>query len=760
MTPILYLQNESSFSTNGVGLLSDAVSCVVSEERNGAFELLMEYPITGVHYAEIALRSLILAKSNPLSDAQPFRVYRIDKPIGGVVTVYAEHISYDMTGIPVSPFKASNLALALRGIVSNAATACLFTFWTNKSVSTSFEVPLPASMRSLLGGTQGSLLDVYGGEYEFDRYTVKLWNNRGANRGVTIRYGKNLTDLTQEENIQNTFTGVYPFYSSDTDNVYIELPEKVVTVGTYSYSRIMPLDLSGDFTETPTVAQLRSKAESYITANNIGIPRVSLTVSFVQLEQTEEYKDLALLERVSLCDTVNVEFERLGVSATAKVVRTEYDALLERYNSVEIGDARYTIADTIAGQAEEIKELPYSSALQRAAERATALITGNKGGYVVIRSSTGAPYPDEILIMDTQDINTASKVWRWNASGLGYSSTGYDGTYGTAITIDGAIVANYITAGELNAATVDVINLNATNIVAGYLRSSNYSYTSGTFADAGFNLDLASGQIRTKQFTLTSTGNAYFAGNLSAAGGTFAGNLSAVGGTFKGSLSAVDGTFTNLTGTGRIKLGNANILPEAIQLIRSDINKRLDLTLYQSGRAYVTSNCDINLGGYDSGTYYNTSLFGARIFFTCTDTGYNMSYYLPGTNEAALAPNTAGTCNIGTNTYYFDYVHANTVTQHSLRKDKTDISDLSDEDYDIDKMRPIVYRIKPKKDKPRGELQIGLIAEELEKCCYKACSHDENGELYGIDYSRLAVVAIKELQTLRKRVKELEERTA
>lgn len=487
MTPILYLQNESSFSTNGVGLLSDAVSCVVSEERNGAFELLMEYPITGMHYEEIALRSLILAKPNPLSDAQPFRVYRIDKPIGGVVTIYAEHISYDMTGIPVSPFKASNLALALRGIVSNAATACPFTFWTNKSVSTSFEVPLPASMRSLLGGTQGSLLDVYGGEYEFDRYTVKLWNNRGANRGVTIRYGKNLTDLTQEENIQNTFTGVYPFYSSDTDNVYIELPEKVVTVGTYSYSRIMPLDLSGDFTETPTVAQLRSKAEAYITANNIGIPRVSLSVSFVQLEQTAEYKDIALLERVSLCDTVNVEFERLGVSATAKVVRTEYDALLDRYNSVEIGDARYTIADTIAGQAEEIKELPYSSALQRAAERATALITGNKGGYVVIRSSTGGTQPDEILIMNTPDIATASNVWRWNASGLGYSSHGYNGPYELAATINGAINASMITVGSL---------------VANIIQAGVLSSTDGRVA---FDLDAGTITINTSEGSLPST---------------------------------------------------------------------------------------------------------------------------------------------------------------------------------------------------------------------------------------------------------------
>lgn len=500
-------------------------------------------------------------------------------------------------------------------------------------------------------------------------------------------------------------------------------------------------------------------ADATSKLNELAKPDSSYECAIVDLAATNpelySFEDFTIHKKVLLIDDLR---DTSVVHVVAE--HTEYPYYPEK-NEVTLSKVMPRISKTVMEMATVFAD-PTSDFYQQiqgaVAEITNAILNGTGGNIVFNTNAAGRIY--EMVVLDTDSIATAKDVWRLNLGGYAHSSNGYNGPYEYGITQDGRINASLITTGSLDAATVNVINLNASNITAGYLRSSNYSYTSGTFADAGFNLDLASGQIRTKQFTLTSTGNAYFAGNLSAASGTFAGNLSAVGGTFKGSLSAVDGTFTNLTGTGSIKLGNANILPEAIQLIRSDINKRLDLFLPQSGRAYVTSNCDINLGGYDAGSYYQCSLFGSTIYFTCTDTGYNMKISVPGTNEASLIPNTAGTCNIGTNAYYFDYVHANTVTQHSLRKDKTDISDLSDEDYDIDKMRPIVYRIKPKKDKPKGELQIGLIAEELEQCCYKACSHDENGELYGIDYSRLAVVAIKELQTLRKRVKELEERSA
>lgn len=448
---LLYSDTEQDFETNGIGSLPDCISCQVIEERNGAYELQLEYPVGGIHYDEIASRCIILAKPNPYDDPQPFRIYRITKPLNGHVTVYAQHLSYDLSGIPVSPFSASSVVNVFSKFETQAVVSNHFTFWTDKTTQAAFTVEVPSSIRSLLGGSQSSVLDVYGGEYEFDRWLVRLWNQRGQDSGVTIRYGKNLTDLQQDENISNVATGVYPYWHGVGEkSVLVELPEKIINApGTYNFTRVIPLDLTSEFMDQPTVDQLRERAETYVGENNIGIPSVSLTVAFQPLDQTEEYKDLTLLERVNLCDTVTVEYPELGVSAKAKCVRTVYDVLKERYISIELGDALTNIADTIFSQEQQIEKRPDKSYLQQAVNNATSLITGNKGGYVVLRDTNGDGEPDEILIMNTPDIFTSTKVWRWNNAGLGFSSNGYNGPYTTAITQDGAIVADFITAGEL-----------------------------------------------------------------------------------------------------------------------------------------------------------------------------------------------------------------------------------------------------------------------------------------------------------------------
>lgn len=448
---LLYPDTEQDFDTNGLGALSDCISCQVTEERNCLYELQMEYPIDGIHYSELASRCIVFAKPNPYRDPQPFRIYRITRPLNGMVTLYAQHLSYDLSGIPVSPFSAGSVVDTFSKLETEAAVDNPFAFWTDKTTQARFSVEVPSSIRSFLGGSQGSILDVYGGEYEFDRWLVRLWNQRGQNSGVTIRYGKNLTDLQQDENIANVATGVYPYWhSAGEEAVLVELPEKIVNApGTYNFTRIIPLDLTSEFQEQPTAYQLRSRAEEYVEKNNIGVPSVSLTVSFQPLDQTEEYKGIALLERVNLCDTVTVEYSELGVSAKAKCIKTVYDVLKDRYITIELGDARTNIADTILSQGQQIEDKPGMSYLQQAINNATELITGNKGGYVVLRDVNGDGEPDEILIMNTPDVANATKVWRWNNAGLGYSSNGYNGPYATAITQDGAIVADFITTGEL-----------------------------------------------------------------------------------------------------------------------------------------------------------------------------------------------------------------------------------------------------------------------------------------------------------------------
>lgn len=450
MIPILFEPKTKEFNSNGLGRLMDATSCLVTEERNGEYELEMKYPIDGILSEDIKMASIIWAEPGEGKEPQPFSVYKVSKPMNGIVTINAEHMSYQLSYIPCAPFTAQTAAGALAGFEQHAAEECPYTFWTDKTNSGSFAVSVPASIRSRLGGVEGSILDVYGGEFEFDRYTVKLWENRGEDNGVVLRYGKNITDLAQEENISNTITGIYPYWANNDGNL-VELPEKVISsekASNFPYPRTIPIDFSSKFQEQPTTDELRAAAEAYIKSNNVGIPSVSISVSFVPLWQTEEYKDLALLESVRLCDVITVDYEKLGVKAKAKIVRTIYDVLKGRYQSLEVGDVRATLASTIAEQNQQIADKPSKGFLDDAVRNATNWITGVNGGYVVLhKNANGQPY--EILIMDTDDIETAENVWRWNQNGWGHSKSGYNGPYAMAATIDNGIVADFITAGTM-----------------------------------------------------------------------------------------------------------------------------------------------------------------------------------------------------------------------------------------------------------------------------------------------------------------------
>lgn len=489
MIPILFPAGTTNFTTNGLGRLADATDCTVVEERNSQYELTMTYPVTGSHFQDIAHSRIIYAVPADGKKEQPFRIYSISKPLNGITEIKAEHVSYQLSHIPVSPFTALSVTSALATLQSNAEEECPFTFWTDKSTTGKFTVKAPSSIRSLLGGQQGSVLDVYGGEYEFDEYTVKLHNSRGSDRGVTLRYGKNITDIRQEENIANTYTGIFPYWlGSDTESTsenekLVMLPEKVLHSNNaqyFPYQRTIPLDLSSEFENPPTEEQLRARAQSYMTVNNIGIPSVSIDVSFIALWQTEEYKTIANLERVNLCDIVTVEFPALGISAKAKVVRTEFDVLKEKYKKIEIGDARTNLGRALLDDMEETVDnatgnLASKTFLQKSVERATKLLTGGLGGYVVMNLNANGQ-PEEILIMDQPDTETATNVIRMNKNGIGFSTTGYEGPFQSAWTIDGHFVADFIDTGNLQANLIktgrlqDAANQNYWDMVTGEFR--------------------------------------------------------------------------------------------------------------------------------------------------------------------------------------------------------------------------------------------------------------------------------------------------
>lgn len=484
---ILFDQNEEAFTSNGLGALPDATSCIVTEERNGEYEVEMEYPLTGRHFHDIQKRRILCVKPNPYDDLQPFRIYSITKPINGIVTVHAAHLSYDTSGsiVKLFPADAGSASAAMSYLKNFSVPSTPFTFFTNVGKTGTMSVPKPSSIRSLLGGSDGSILDTFGGEYLFDKWNISLLESRGANRGVTIRYGKNMTDLEQEENDTDFYTGVYPFWYSESENgglVTLSDNNGIVNApGTYDFVRIMPLDLSSeDFSkettdsdgstttiEKPTEAELRAAAQKYIVDNKIGIPKVSLDVSFVMLAQSEEYKDFARLETVKLCDTVTVEFEKLGVKTTAKCIKTVYNVLTDKYDSIELGEPKSSLAETVSNHGTLIEEASDKSYMERAIQNATDLImSGKLGGYVTVTKN-------EIYIADNKDLDKATKVWRWNSGGLGYSSTGKDGPFGTAITSDGRIVADYITTGNLDCSVLNVSNIHGDSILVDTIGALN-----------------------------------------------------------------------------------------------------------------------------------------------------------------------------------------------------------------------------------------------------------------------------------------------
>lgn len=372
MIPILFDKTEKQFQSNGLGRLSDAMSCTVTEERNGVYELEMTYPITGIHYSDISYDRIVFAVPADGKRPQPFEIYEVTRPMDGKVTVKAEHISYRMSYIPVMPCSAGNVGAALSALQNNAAENCPFSFWTDKETVASFKVTEPTSMRSLLGGMSGSIIDAYGGEWEFDVFTARLWKDRGSDNSVAIRYGKNLTDLKQEESIASVYTGIVPYWKgttgeADSTEKVVTLPERAVyaeTKNRYPFSRTIPVDLSSKFQSEPSIDRLRSAAQSYVRSNRIGYPKVSLTVSFVPLWQTEEYRNLSGIEHVNLCDTVHVFFPDLNISTTAKVVKTVYNVLTDRYDSIELGDAKATLSDSLQTFADEAKDAAASESRQ------------------------------------------------------------------------------------------------------------------------------------------------------------------------------------------------------------------------------------------------------------------------------------------------------------------------------------------------------------------------------------------------------------
>ena len=557
MIPILYEKTETAFTSNGLGRLSNCIRCIVTEGRNDIYEAEFDYPVTGVHFDDIQIGRIIACTHDEQGDVQPFDIYAKSEPINGVVTFRAHHISYRLNEITVKPFTAGSCAEALSKIDSQSVTTNPFTFWTNKSVTATFMSETPRKARAMLGGEDNSILDVYGtGEYEFDKFDVKLYLHRGQDTNVSIRYGKNLVDFNNDEDTSDVYTAIVPYWlgsetvGDESVTVLVTLPEWFLTSGhTVPSGRevIVPMDLSGEFSEKPSVSDLRTRAQSRLASSDGWLPNQTVTINFVQLWQIEEYKDYAPLQRLKLCDTCGVFVPMYNMSLRAKVIKVVYNVLLDRYDSMDLGDKPTTYAAVIEKQfdskvagiekgfqavkidiqtveqnaaadatqkanAAETAAKGYTdteiasakstieSEYEQAIEDATELIRGGTGGYIVTTVNANGQ-PIELLITDNLDLNQAVNIWRWNLGGLAHSSSGYNGPFtDVAITQDGKINASMITTGILTA-----------NIIkAGILSDANNNVTFNL--DTGV-LDITKGSINLGSGLFSVNDNGYLLAN-------------------------------------------------------------------------------------------------------------------------------------------------------------------------------------------------------------------------------------------------------
>lgn len=529
MTPILLKADAKT----KIGWLSECTACEVTEERNGVYELELVYPIGATHANDIVTDCYIKAKPNQTSANQLFHIYKVSKPINGEFTVYAEHVSYILSGYPVPTVSASgNAQVAINAILTAAKNqlgkATGFTAATT-DITLSSSINLSnVSARAALGGIEGSVLYTYGGEYEFDNYTIKLHKARGKDNGVRIAYGKNMTELKCDVDMSASYTGIFGYIK--TDDISLTSSYNVTDTSGIS-TRILVRDFSSVFgSNTPTQSSLDAAVKKYAEDNDINSIKASVTVSFVNLAQSPEYANIAPLETVNLCDTVTIYHKELGVNIKAKVIKTVYDTIAEKYTKIELGSARTNMSSIISQtvkEATDAKNIAISSkseiteAYQEAIANATAAITGNSGGYIRLNPSEN---PQELLIMNTADASTATKIWRWNLSGLGYSSTGYNGPYRTAITQDGHIVADFVDTGTLTANIIKAGIMQSTNgefsfnLESGHIEASDINITGGdinldggqlSIENSGFKTDLSSGYLQMYYTTNMQSGANY-----------------------------------------------------------------------------------------------------------------------------------------------------------------------------------------------------------------------------------------------------------
>lgn len=350
MIPILFESTETEFNNNGLGRLRDMISCIVTEERNGVYECDFEYPVTAEDFKDIRIGSIIGVTHDDSDDIQPFDIVSYERPIDGVVTFHAVHISYRQSYLTVRGKNVNSLASAF-ALLEGATPDNPFIYQTDKT-STGYVSAfngIPQTVRSMLGGIEGSILDAYGGEYEWDRFNVILHSARGTERDFSIRYGVNMLDYNEEMDSSGTYMACVPYWTDGT-NMVIGDKQTADGVTITNRGECIPLDVSDKFESKPTKSAVNQMGKSVMESQNPTIPSQNIKVEFVRLQDLG-YEGFENLLKCGLCDTVNVIFPDYATSGRFKIVKTTWDVLADRYESMELGDLSVSLAEALGIEA-------------------------------------------------------------------------------------------------------------------------------------------------------------------------------------------------------------------------------------------------------------------------------------------------------------------------------------------------------------------------------------------------------------------------
>lgn len=605
----IYDAGTVDFNNNGITSLNPSL-CEVEEQRNGLYELVLEHPFDNRNKWKNLVEGNIIKAPTPMGN-QFFRIYKKNKNMSGI-KVNARHIFYDLIDNFIEDSRAANTdgKGVLNIVLTSTQYPHRFTSLSDLPGSKTAHFIEKNPVEAIF--SEDGIIDTWGGELERDNFLIKLLQNRGKDRGVTIRYGKNLLGIDEDLSLDSVVTRIKPQGYGG-----LSLPEKYVDsdlINNYPHPKIRNIEYSdikvdekSGITEAMAIAKLRERAQQEFTINKIDIPPANYKVDFLELSKTEEYKNYAVLERVYLCDTVTVKHLKYGFDLKAKVIKYKYDCLSNRYKEIELGSFKDNISNTLNSIRNTVNQILQDAVtgtkMQEAIDHATKLLTGALGGNVVFRPKDK---PQEILIMDTEDIMTAKSVWRWNLNGLGHSKSGINGPYETAITMgnstngyEGHIVGKFISAHSIMA------NQLHADVGENLVLSSNESVQ--TMVSTSINNIQISVKNIVKNSKINESSSLYGFGSRDL------------------TVDLIAGKQYTLTVNGRV---NAQALTDG---------KVLKAYLYESTWAYDEPNISID----------STVDVTKSVTFTCTWTGpYRISFYLYPSGGSRLGTATVNWCTL------------------------------------------------------------------------------------------------------------------